>query len=816
MDRYVCIHGHFYQPPRENPWLEAIEVQDSAYPYHDWNERVTVECYAPNGAARILDDQGFIEKIVNNYARISFNFGPTLLAWMADADPLTYQGILAADGESQERFAGHGSALAQAYNHMIMPLASQRDKRTQVIWGIRDFRSRFGREPEGMWLPETAVDLATLETLVDQGIRFTILSPYQARRVRSLGGRHWRDASNGHIDPSMAYRLRLPSRRTIELFFYDGPISRAVAFEGLLNKGEYLVGRLMSAFSDSRTWTQLVHIATDGETYGHHHVHGDMALAYALNHIEKQDQVCLTNYGEFLEKHPPAHEVEIFENSSWSCVHGIERWRSNCGCNTGGHPGWNQEWRAPLRAALDWLRDSVVPHYEQVASRLLDDPWKARDNYIGVVLDRSAGSVERFLNEHARRNLTEDEKVLILKLLELQRHAMLMYTSCGWFFDELSGIETVQVMQYAGRVLQLAGELFGDHLEDEFLGLLAKAKSNIPDYRDGRVIYEKLVIPARVDLTKAGAHYAVSSMFEEYGESAHVYCYTVEREEHKLLQSGKIRLALGRANVVSEITRESEEVTYGIVHFGDHNVSGGIRGYRDEKAYQALLQEVGAAFALGDVAELVRVVDRNFGSGTYSLRLLFRDEQRRVLRLILDSTLAEAETLYRSFYEDHAPLMRFLTDLGMPLPQRFKIAAEVILNTDLQREFESAKINQERIQQLLDQASTTGASLDYPTLEFALRKKVDWIGNTFRQKPEEHERLQAMEEVVDLVRSLPFEVDIWKAQNLYYEVLQNVYPRVQGRFAQKDIGAQTWLEHFMALGTKLHMRVPAIFEGPDK
>ena len=808
MERYVCIHGHFYQPPRENPWLEAIEVQDSAYPYHDWNERITVECYAPNGRARILDNAGYIEKIVNNYARMSFNFGPTLLAWMAESDPLTYQGILDADRESSERFGGHGSALAQAYNHMIMPLANQHDKRTQVIWGIRDFESRFGRKPEGMWLPETAVDLATLEHLVDQGIRFTVLSPYQARRVRPLGGRHWRDASNGRIDPSMAYRLRLPSRRTIDLFYYDGPISRAVAFEGLLNKGEYLSGRLLSAFSDSRTWPQLVHIATDGETYGHHHVHGDMALAYALNEIENHEQVSLTNYGEFLEKHPPTQESEIFENSSWSCVHGVERWRSNCGCNTGVHPGWNQEWRSPLREALDRLRDSIAPRYEEEASKLLRDPWEARDEYVGVLLDRSRDNVEPFFTRQARRELSEDDKVRALKLLELQRHAMLMYTSCGWFFDELSGIETVQVMQYAGRVLQLSAELLGDHLEAEFLEHLGKAKSNVPEFRDGKSIYAKSVNPARVDLQKAGAHYAVSSMFEEYSEQARIFCYTVERKEHKLLQAGKTRLALGRARVASEITWESEEVTYGIVHFGDHSVSGGIRSYRDEEAYQALVHEVSTTFSLGDVAELIRVVDKNFGSGTYSLRLLFRDEQRRVLGLILDSTLAEAEALYRSFYEDHAPLMRFVTELGMPLPERFKIAAEVILNTDLGREFESPKLDRERIQNLLEEATNTGALLNRPTLQFTLRKTLQRVARDFRKKPENRERLKALEDAVELVRSLPFEVDMWKVQNLYYEVMQGVYPRLKAQLTESNPQPREWLERVTTLGGKLHMRVP--------
>ncbi len=379
MEKYNCIHGHIYQPPRENPWLEDIELQDSAYPYHDWNERVCAECYAPNTASRILDAEGRILRLPNNYAKISFDFGPTLLAWMARKAPEIYEAILAADRVSQKNFSGHGSALAQAYNHMIMPLANRRDKYTQVLWGIQDFSHRFGRPPEGMWLPETAVDLETLDIMAELGIAFTILCPTQAKQVRLLEQGNWMDVSEGRIDPTMAYALNLPSRRRINIFFYDGPISRAVAFEGLLSRGENLAQRLTGAFSDERQWGQLVHIATDGETYGHHQRHGDMALTYALQYLEEYNLARLTNYGEYLEKYPPTHEVEIFENTSWSCGHGVERWRSDCGCNTGSHPGWNQAWRGPLREAMDWLRDELARIYEEQAGGFLNEPWAARE-----------------------------------------------------------------------------------------------------------------------------------------------------------------------------------------------------------------------------------------------------------------------------------------------------------------------------------------------------------------------------------------------------------------------------------------------------
>ncbi len=395
MDRYLCIHCHFYQPPRENPWLEIIEQQDSAYPYHDWNERINAECYAPNAASRILTADNRITRIVNNYSRISFNVGPTLLSWMADRAPETYQAILDADVESKKRFYGHGSAIAQVYNHMIMPLANRRDKQTQVVWGLRDFQYRFHRDPEGMWLAETAVDIETLEVLADNGIKFTVLAPSQAKAERRETTTKFKNVEGGKIDPTRPYVCNLPSGRSISLFFYDGPISRAVAFEGLLSDGERFANRLMSGFSPDRRWKQLMHIATDGETYGHHHFKGEMALTYALHHIESKKLAQLTNYSEYLTINPPTHEVEILSNTAWSCSHGLGRWSINCGCNSGGKPGWNQSWRAPLRDALDHLRDSLIEPFETKAAEFLTDPWLARDEYVNLVLDRNDATLDQ-------------------------------------------------------------------------------------------------------------------------------------------------------------------------------------------------------------------------------------------------------------------------------------------------------------------------------------------------------------------------------------------------------------------------------------
>ncbi|MDO8700656.1 MAG: DUF3536 domain-containing protein [Deltaproteobacteria bacterium] len=806
MERYVCIHGHFYQPPRENPWLEAIELQDSAYPYHDWNERINAECYAPNSVSRILDESNRIVKLVNNYAKISFNVGPTLLSWLELKAPEVYQAILDADKQSQKNFSGHGSALAQPYHHMILPLANGRDRHTQVFWGIRDFERRFRRAPEGMWLPETAVDLETLEILAQFGIRFSIFAPHQAGRVRRIGERAWNDVSGGQIDPTRAYEQRLPSGRRIALFFYDGPVSRAVAFEGLLSRGERFAERLMGAFSAERDEPQLVHIATDGESYGHHHRFGDMALAYALHYIESHELARLTNYGEFLEKFPPTHQVEIVEKTSWSCFHGIDRWQSNCGCNTGSHPDWNQEWRAPLRDALNGLRDSLAKPFEERGAKLLKNPWAARNDYIRVVHDRTVENVERFLADHAVRALSQDEQTVVLKLLEMQRHAMLMYTSCGWFFDELSGIETVQVIQFAARAAQLAREFFGDSLESQFVARLELAKSNLPEFENGREIYERLVHSAIVDWERVGAHYAVISLFDGYPQKTRVYCYWAERGNFQVHEAGMAKLAVGQVKLTSEITAESATLSFAVLHMSDHNVSGGVRPFLGEEAEQYLAHEAVEPFTRGDFGEVIRLMDRRFGESNYSLRSLFRDEQRKVLDSILASTLRDAETLYRQLYERRAPMMRFLTQLNIPLPKAFYAAAEFVLNSYLRRALEQEPIDGERVKSLLETAKLEGVALDAATLEFTYRRSLERMVKRLVIHPTEVE-LKQLNSAADLIQTLPFSVSLWEIQNAYYRLLENVYPDLR---RQKDLGSGTaaaWLESFEALGRKLAINV---------
>jgi alpha-amylase/alpha-mannosidase (GH57 family) len=805
LPRYVCIHGHLYQPPRENPWLEAIELQDSAYPYHDWNERINAECYAQNAASRIRDPEGRIARIVNNYARISFNFGPTVLSWMCEHAPDTYRSIIAADRDSLELFGGHGSAMAQAYNHMIMPLASARDKVTQVRWGVRDFQHRFGRAPRGMWLPETAVDLETLGVMADAGIEYTILSPYQAKAVRPIDTEKWRDVSGGRVDPSTAYLQRLPGGRSIVIFYYDGPISQAVAFERLLDSGEGFAQRLLDGFSDDRAWPQLVHIATDGESYGHHHRHGDMALAFALEHIETNLDVQLINYAAFLAAHPPQHETQILEDSAWSCSHGVGRWRAHCGCASGGHPDWNQQWRGPLRDALDWLRDELEPRFEKVAGELLRDPWAARDDYIEVILDRSADSVEAFLARNVKRELSRRERIKVFKLLEMQRHAMLMYTSCGWFFDELSGIETVQVIQYAARVIQLARDACaGADLEPGFLTRLERARSNLPEHRDGREIFVKWVKPTMLNMNKVGAHFAVSSLFEDYADDVSIYCYDIRRSGHHMLSSGRMKLAYGQAQVTSRITHETTSVSYAALHFGDTHVLAGVRQGMDPEETERIGEELSDAFARADAGEELRLFHKHFGEETFSLRSLFRDEQRQVVAELLDTTLDRADQVYLQLYEDNAHLMRFLADLGMPMPGPLQKAAEHTLNHRLRLALEHEPFDREQITQLLEQAGSRNITLDHTTLEFTARTRLEALAGRLTETPGDIELLTELERATDILALLPFEVDLWRIRNVYYELLINLMDEYRAR---TDPTAAQWVEHFTNLGRKLSIAV---------
>lgn len=802
MEKFICIHGHFYQPPRENPWLEAVELQDSAAPYHDWHERVTAECYAPNAHARLVDGAGRIERIVSNYAKISFNFGPTVLSWMEEKEPDIHQAIIDADKEGQKQFSSHGPALAQCYNHIIMPLANLRDKYTQVVWGIGDFECRFNRKPKGMWLPETAADDESLDILAELGIGFTILSPFQASRVRPLNGQDWQDVNGGRVDPSMPYLVKLPSGRSIVVFFYDAGVAKAVAFERLLANGGAFVGRIMGAFDEGRGRDQLVNVATDGESYGHHFTYGDMALAYALRTIESEGKAQLTIYAEYLEKHPPTHEVQIHQGSAWSCSHGVDRWRRDCGCNSGGHPGWNQRWREPLRNALDWLRDKLAACFEAKALDFLRDPWAARNAYISVILDRSPENLGAFFKEHAPRALDETEQIQALRLLEMQRHALLMYTSCGWFFDEISGLETVQIIQYAARAIQLAGN-FGENLEPGFLEIIGKAESNLPDPHTGSQIYERFVKPAIMTRETVASHYAISSLFESYPDEARIYSFTVKQEDRQNFTVGKTRLATGRIKIIFEITRSSDDLTYAVFHTGDHIINCAVREDGDVEGYKKLIQELRVPFEHGNFAEMIRLMDHHFGPVHYSVEHLFRDEQRNILNQIIAGPRDEIYSTLRHITEHYAPLRRFMADLRVPPLKSLGVASEIVINGELRRQFESDALDLERVRTLLAEAAAGKVTLYNDDLAYALKAHIDCLSDKLITEFQDTDCLQRLVDAAEVARLTPFQVNLWKPQNTYYDILAGSLLEMRQCAGEGNKEAKVWLKKFFTLGEKL-------------
>ena len=816
--RFICIHGHFYQPPRENPWLETVETQDTAAPYHDWNERVCAECYAPNGAARIVNARNQITRIVNNYARISFNIGPTLLSWLKENAQRTYRMILDGERRSRRTFKGHSSAMAQVYNHIILPLANRRDRVTQIRWGIADYEQHYGAAPEGMWLSETAADTESLELLAEQGIKFTLLAPHQCRRIRPLkdaAGKEgtagaWTDTPDATVDTTHPYLVRFASGASMAVFFYNGPASRAIAFEGLLNSGENFAARLKAGFRESAQ-PQLSHVATDGESYGHHHRHGEMALAYALRLLEEDKTVKLTNYASFLAQFPPEYECEIVDNSSWSCVHGVERWRSDCGCN-GGKAGWNQAWRGPLRWALDELRDAVAALTQQEGGKLFGDVWAARDGYIQVILDRSQETQEIFFDEYQNHPLSEAERVRALELMEMQRHAQLMYTSCGWFFDDISGIETVQVIAYAARVLQLARELFGDQaagLEPAFLARMADAHSNVASAGDGARIYKDQVSKLELGLEQVAAHYAISSVFSSFAEETDLFCYRVRRQSYDIYTSGRGRLALGRASIASVITGQQQSFSFAVLHFGDQNITAAVKSYAegDAETFEAFASQASNFVQRALFPDVIRLLDRYYGHVDYSLTSLFTDEQRRIVQIILNSTLWDIENSLTTIYEDHASLLHYLSQAGLPKPPALTLAAGFAINAGLRRAMEGDPIDQALLRSFLSLTKADGVPLDTATLSYIADQRMKRAMIELQMSAGSLEMLDRALALGRTLGELPFELNLWQAQNIWYEIL-----RTSG-YGLTSLAADDrprWDKSFSELGTCLSIDCAAI------
>jgi len=688
-EKVIVIHCHFYQPPRENPWTDEIELQESAHPYHDWNERIANECYTPNTASRILDSLGRIEKVVNNYEHISFNIGPTLSRWLEKYVPVTLERIVAADKKSVKVF-GHGNAIAQSFNHMIMPLCVYRDKVTQTIWGKEEFKYRFGRETEGMWLAETACNNETVEVLIEQGIRFLVLSPYQADSVRHLhDGGDWSDVGGGNIDVTVPYRcfpVEGDREKYIDIFFYHAPLSQGVSFEHLLRSAEKFSGRMDGMFSDWAGRDQVVTVCTDGESYGHHEPFGDMAVAYIAESGRVDKGYSLGNFGQFLEKNPPFMEARIKkgtnnEGTSWSCAHGVGRWQDDCGCETGGLPGWNQKWRRPLRDALDWLRGEIDKVCGTEGRKIFKNFWKARNDYVMVMLDPSRESKSKFFKANQLHTLSREERTLGLCLMEIQKDRMYMYTSCGWFFNELSGIETTQILKYAARAIGTISDNFGYNLESKFLELLKKAKSNIPEYSDGYNIYKTLVTPSVVSWRRLLCHFVMYIPFSGFSEvfkmlGAHG---KKEFEAHKSFQNFSI--VIGKILVTKDDTHERRKMVFALLYNG-LDIKVFMSEDKDSSAFKSLLDILDIP-AGTDRLKAEGLLARILGKEYSTFRDIFYEKRNDIIKAVICEKNASFQSTYAAMFNENRAIIEAIVDDNAAIPRELVVPTEITLSAQL-------------------------------------------------------------------------------------------------------------------------------------
>lgn len=605
-----------------------------------------------------MGGDGLISRIVNNYRKLSFNVGPTLHRWLAANHPGVEALIRDADKASLSS-PGSGNAIAQAYHHVILPLASDRDLRTQVRWGISDFRYRYGRLPEGMWLPETAVNLRSLEALAEAGIRFTILCPHQCAAVRPPGGA-WRDMrEDSRPDTSRAYRVELPSGRSIAVFFHEDSIARDMAFGTLLDNGDRLAERIAAALPDDGDDRMLV-VATDGETFGHHHRFGEMGLARALEVLSGKSGLSLESPGAFLRAHPPKWEARVRENTSWSCVHGVERWRSDCGCRTGGEPGWHQRWRSPLREALDRLRDGLDEKFEKHCRDLGLDPWELRDGAVDLLLgpDQAAGWIRENLG-----TLDEENRTSALCLLESQRLRMAMYTSCAWFFNDVAGLEARLVMGFALRALELGGGGAASPLGKRFVSDLETARGNRQDLPDGRTVFEKRVLARSRKLQDIAASAAI------LGTQGTFYAFDVENGT-QVLNGGELALRFGGIAVTDRRTGLSWSGSAAVLSAGGLDDTCRLAP-SGRKGSENLRQ----AFYRSSLGDLARLLMREYPLGPWGIDSL-PPEQRDSLAAERSSR-AEKDCLQKAteILEDNRRLIVQLNAVGAPLPPFMASAA---------------------------------------------------------------------------------------------------------------------------------------------
>ncbi|HUW34587.1 MAG TPA: DUF3536 domain-containing protein [Planctomycetota bacterium] len=798
--RYAVIHGHFYQPPRENPWIEEVERQEGAQPYHDWNEHITYQCYLPNTASRVIRNNRIID-LVNNYSYISLNFGPTLLLWLEKRFPYVLEGIVEADAVSRAHNNGHGNAIAQVYNHVIMPLENPRDQHTQVIWGIRDFEHRFGRSPEAMWLSETACNIQTLNVLIDHGMKFVILAPNQAEKMKPfdalnqaekmkpLDAPNWTDVSNGSIDPRRPYRHfmydkdeRRNDNRFIDVFFYDGPLSRNLAFGGLTSSAAACSEAFWKAYGRPEFSPSLVNAAVDGETFGHHHQFSDMCLAYLVKYELPRRKINVTNYARYLELCPPAHEVMIKqgkngEGTSWSCAHGVGRWKEDCGCSTG-RGEFHQKWRAPLRQALRNLRDALVPVYEIEGGKLFHDSWKARDNYIDVINNRTHDNVTRWLTEHMKVEVSKQNRVRAIELLEMQRHAMLMFTSCGWFFDEISRIETVQCMLYAARAAQLCRQLTGHDYEQKLKDDLEAAPSNVPHFGNGKKVYEHVVEPATAEWQKVVAQYAIRlALLPDHPTPNKIYDFHLDGAGTQWQQLDSWTYGVGSAHFFSGITFEEHEGSFFCINFSGGDVKCFVREFTDDEHFGQMRSRI--MDQAPDIVEigLRSIVQEFFSTRAYTLNDLFREDREKVISSLMKEKLQSWKSYFEHIFQGNVGLMKRYHELGWSIPVELRISSQYAVAVELAEKLRESShdgnLDRVRVMKgMLDFCRSLGFQFDLRESEEVLRAMIMGRINALLRQITIHDA-SMLKQLLDVAGSMHINYGFYLPQNRMYRLLND-------------------------------------------
>jgi hypothetical protein len=837
MDKYICIHGHFYQPQRANPWLETIELQGEAYPWHDWNEKINAECYMVNGGAHLLDSQNRLIRILNNYSRISFNFGPTLLSWIKMHDRKTHASIVNADIASRSVFSGHGSAIAQIYNHIIMPLASRQDKIIEVAWAVSDFEANFGRKPEGIWLSETAVDTETLEVCADFGIKFTVLSPNQAKAVRKITkdpvNPPWLDVSDGSVNTRMPYICELPEGRSINIFFYDDAVSSKVSFGDLLKDGETFAKSITGLPPQKQELPEIISISSDGETYGHHHQFGEMALSYCIDYIESKKLAKITVFGEYLQMYPPLYEVRIIENSSWSCSHGIGRWKDDCGCATGSenHPEFNQKWRAPLREAIDWLAAINSSVYTEQVKRYLkpdiSNPDEAIKSYISIMDNRTGKAAEKYFSLFLKNPLEKTERIVFLKLLEAYRQSLFMQSSDAWFFDDISRIESIQIMRHACRAMEILTELTGRDFESQFLKILKKAKSNRPEYGDGESIYLLYAKKASCDFVKISARLALEILVSDKKEISDIYnIYSFEASEitYDTIQTHNSTIITGSAAVISKLTLESKNVIFAAYRHKNSNILSStntaafakIAAEDDPLEISSVNTQLrkllisankqnddvftGYVNIGSDPSAVKNYLVKRFAGKLFTISDFVKDEQLLAVEKMMASynssiypqmanILNEYEETLNDFKEKK--MLNYFLD-GI-FPNIYEFFGEYMLYNIIKK----PGLSQKDIFEMNWISEKIGIVnlINLESLGIISTKKLEETIESFSIEPENTELLKNLAEFFDIIKKLKISLNIWKSQNVIFEVKENIYS-LKTIEAKTNSRSKTWLLYF--------------------